>query len=141
MKQNVQFATQLSLFVDFQARHGNTTDRYSDKQVYNWLVRYSIKSMYVRTYMHELTILNEELSCVERTRVITCYSYPFGMCVSLTCTHRRHLCKLTVCALPACIKLPLSCTVLVMYNNDFTTISIIMVFMSRCDNYHDNKSK
>ena len=29
----------------------------------------------------------------------------------------------------------------VMCVNDFTTISIIMVFMSRYDNYHDSKSK
>ena len=29
----------------------------------------------------------------------------------------------------------------VMCDNDFTTISIIMVFMSRYDNYHDSKSK
>ena len=31
--------------------------------------------------------------------------------------------------------------VLVMYDNDFTTILIIMVFMSRYDNYHDSKPK
>ena len=29
----------------------------------------------------------------------------------------------------------------VMCDNDFTIISIIMVFMSRYDNYHDSKSK
>ena len=28
--------------------------------------------------------------------------------------------------------------VLVMYDNDFTTILIIIVFMSRYDNYHDS---
>ena len=44
-------------------------------------------------YMHELvknkTSLDEELSYVERTRIITCYGYPFGMHVSLTYMHMR----------------------------------------------------